>query len=366
MNSAEASNRIARRLRHFREHRGLTQDEVAELLGFNDRQTLSDLEGGKRRITPDELVAATSALGVSIDDLTDPYRLVGEGGFSFRVEPGAEDCVAAFEERAGRLIAVFRELRARSGQPVRRLGHRLELSVQSSFEDAAAAAEYIWNEWDLGDVPAKRLEEALERHLDALVLYVDAPNGLSGAASMLPGLQTILINRNESKARRAFDLAHETFHILTWDAMPPAHIEAPETVRRKGNRVEQLANAFAAALLMPAQLVNEWWERHSNKELSKLVDTTARHFMVSPSALKFRLINLGLVSKRLLDQLVTLSSASSDERPRLFSARFVQLVATAVDGGQLSLRRAAGLLGLTVGGFVGLCREYGQSLAYEA
>src|SRR5690606_25420537 len=103
MSSNIAADRIGRRIRHFRESQKLTQELVAQRLGFNDRQTLSDIEAGKRRITPEELVAVTDALNVSMDDLMDPYRLIGEGGFSFRVEPGGEECVGAFEEQAGRL-----------------------------------------------------------------------------------------------------------------------------------------------------------------------------------------------------------------------------------------------------------------------
>ena len=48
---------------------------------------------------------------------------------------------------------------------------------------------------------------------------------------------------------RNFDLAHELFHILTWDAMPPEHVEDASDMG--GNRVEHgeldaLARATAA------------------------------------------------------------------------------------------------------------------------
>ena len=79
---------------------------------------------------------------------------------------------------------------------------------------------------------------------DPLVLMVDAERDISGAACRLPELDAVLISRREFAGRRHFDLAHELFHILTWDAMPPEH---SETARETGgNRVEQLANTFAA------------------------------------------------------------------------------------------------------------------------
>ena len=35
----------------------------------------------------------------------------------------------------------------------------------------------------------------------------------------------MLIARHEVAGRRHFDLAHELFHLLTWDAMPPEYLE---------------------------------------------------------------------------------------------------------------------------------------------
>ena len=72
------------------------------------------------------------------------------------------------------------------------------------------------------------LPHAIERELGAQVLFVEAPAGVSGAAVHLPGLMAILVNRREPTGRRNFDLAHEIFHLLTWDSMPPARVEPTE------------------------------------------------------------------------------------------------------------------------------------------
>ena len=73
------------------------------------------------------------------------------------------------------------------------------------------------------------------------------------AACRLPELDSVLIARHEVAGRRHFDLAHELFHLLTWAAMPPERLE--EARETGGNRVEQLANNFAAAVLIPADTV---------------------------------------------------------------------------------------------------------------
>lgn len=364
--SSMTPEQIGRRIQWFREQRPLTQVDLAKRLGFNDRQTLSDIEAGKRRVTPDELVLLTQALNIELDALLDPYQLVGEGGFNFRVEDVAPATVEAFAEQASRWIATYRELGRQAGVAPARLGQKLELTRDSTFEDAAASAETVRERWSLGDVPAETLEHALERELGTLVLYVDAPDGVSGAASHLPGLQTILVNRNEPQSRRAFDLAHELFHLMTWDAMPPARIEGWESPRKKGNRVEQLANNFAASLLMPESVLRARWALRGDAELREWLVANARSFRVSPIALQWRLINLGLISKADLVDVAGNGVDYFEPKPLLFSPAFVGRVHDAVEAGRLSVRRAAGLLGLSLTAFADVCRSYGRPLSYDA
>ena len=111
------------------------------------------------------------------------------------------------------------------------------------------AGERFVSDLELGPMPELCLAAAMEEELGILVLMVDAQEGISGAACRLPKLDAVLIARREVAGRRNFDLAHELFHILTWDAMPPEHVEVASDFG--GNRVEQLANNFAASVLMP-------------------------------------------------------------------------------------------------------------------
>ncbi|HEX8395487.1 MAG TPA: XRE family transcriptional regulator [Longimicrobium sp.] len=367
MNLSEQNARIGGRIRSLREQRGMTQEELAAALRIQSRQSLAAVEAGTRRVSAEELLWAAEALGVSVHALVDPYRLVGEGQFSFRARDVATSELAGFEERAGRWIATYRELGSRMGEQPGFLGTKLELSPRSSFEDAAAGAEAILQTWDLGDCPAERLHEAIDRHMGALVLYVDAPRGISGAASHVPRCNTILVNRTEPPARRAFDLAHELFHLLTWDAMPPARVESPEVSPTKGNRVEKLADNFAAALLMPATLIRRRWS--DGGDAGAWLATTSRELRVSTDALWWRLVNLGLVrasdSRPAVAPARTTDAAADREVPLLFSGPFVARISRSVNSGLLSVRRAAGLLDLAPADFWELCRAHGQPLAYD-
>jgi Zn-dependent peptidase ImmA (M78 family)/transcriptional regulator with XRE-family HTH domain len=360
-------DQIARRIQALREARSLTQAALAAKLGFNDRQTLAAIEAGDRRVSPEELVRVAEALGVDVELFLDPYLLIGEGAFSFRAKEVEESALAAFEEQARRWIATYRELGRQTGSQPRRLGRKLELYPWSSFEDAEASAEMLCAEWELGDVPADLLEEAIETQLGALVLYVDAAEGISGAASQLPGLHTILVNRRESPGRRSFDLAHELFHVLTWDAMPPRRVEPLEVKPAKGNRVEQMAESFAAALLMPSAIVSARWTARGDEELPLWMSRTAAQLRVSVPALQWRLVNLGLMSKSQAQAVGSAprAAAAGAGLPPLFSRRFIERVASAVEAGRLSMRRAAGLLGLSLAELADVCAAHGHPLSYQ-
>lgn len=60
---------IASRLRTAREAAGLSQGQVAKLLGLH-RPTISEIEAGRRRVAGEELVQLASTYGVSVEWLT--------------------------------------------------------------------------------------------------------------------------------------------------------------------------------------------------------------------------------------------------------------------------------------------------------
>lgn len=370
---------IGQRLKALREEKKLSQDDLARLFGFKDRQTVSAIETGERRLSADELLVAVRELGAPLDYFTDPFRLVGEGRFNWRQSSVPTQVLGAYERVAGQLIAAFRTLGAEVGEKPPLVRRALRLTKNSRFEDAAEAGERFAVEHNLGDVPAQRLAEVMERDLDILVLMVTPTHsGVSGAACRLPDLDVVLINRDEVPGRRHFDLAHELFHILTWEAMPPVHVEdATET--GGANRVEQLANAFASALLMPERLIQaaaDWRTLRGDALLAQL-NATADRFEVTALALLWRLVSLGLLDRADARAVPTdairnnghptglFAESHASEKPPLFSKRFVEIVARAVEEGRVSIRKIAGLLGLSVDDLGDLFAAHGVTAPYE-
>lgn len=361
------TNLIGIRLKALREERKLSQDELARIFGFKDRQTVSAIETGERRVSAEELLLAVEKLGAPLEYFTDPFRLEGEGKFSWRQTKVPIKQLESFERVAARWIAALRTLAPQVGKPASVLRQSLRLTPRSTFEEAQESGERFAADFDLGDVPSAKLAEVMERRLGILVLMVDAINGVSGAACRLPDLDTVLINRGEVAGRRHFDLAHELFHILTWDTMPPEHVEESSEISK--NRVEQLANNFASAVLIPRSVLQQHgpWEGNLVAKLNKVAEALG----VTATALKWRLVAVGMLSsaeaKTIPDGSLRNNGAKAKKpkQPPLFSKPFMEVVTLAIDEGRISRRKAADLLDTTPDQFSDLCAAHGLEAPEE-
>src|SRR5216684_5696771 len=108
---------IGTRIKALREERELSQDDLARIFGFKDRQTVSAIETGERRVSAEELLIAIEKLGASLDYFTNPFLLVGEGKFSWRQSNVAPERLSGYERVAGRWVAAHRILAPRVGRP---------------------------------------------------------------------------------------------------------------------------------------------------------------------------------------------------------------------------------------------------------
>ena len=116
--------------------------------------------------------------------------------------------------------------------------------------------------------------------------------------------KTIVVNLNHPSVRRRFTIAHEIGHYQLHRRSEdiPVFIDRAvyhrkESVAGVDHLMEMQANAYAAGLLMPEALLDEYLENHPALDLEKPTDikTLAEEFEVSRPAMEFRLINLGFV-----------------------------------------------------------------------
>jgi Zn-dependent peptidase ImmA (M78 family) len=155
--------------------------------------------------------------------------------------------------------------------------------------------------------------------------------------------------------------------------MPPVHVE-DVTETGGANRVEQLANAFASALLMPARIVESAadWRALRGDALIAGLTATADRLEVTATALLWRLVSLNLLDRveaRATDSRRLAAKKTRGTRavakPPLFSKRFVEIVARAVEEGRVSVRKIASLLGLSVDDLGDLFAAHSVPAPYE-
>ena len=343
---------LGKRVGLRREELGLERDELSSRMGFDDPRILSDIEFGTRPVSGEELLRFSQVLGAPLEYFADACRLAGEGAFSWRQSGVTRENLDGYEYRVGRFIALHRALGQQLDLETTTARPKIHLTKASRYEDATAAGERFALDYELGDIPSHRLADVMEKDLGILVLMVDPVKGVSGAACHLPELDTVLINRREVPGRRHYNLAHELFHILTWDKMPPERIE--ETGGQARDRVERLADNFASGLLMPRFVLDRFgdWEANDDSALAGRLNAVAEEIGVTASALRWRLVATGAlpedVAKGIDPKLLRnngRNSPSRDEIP-LFSHAFMERISLGVDAGRISIKKVVDVTGI--------------------
>lgn len=370
MGKINSQKLIGYRVKAARDSNGWTQDQLADALELKDRQSVSDIENGKRSLRPDELVQLSEVLSRDIEFFLDPFNIAGEAQFSWRASKEIEEKnLDNFEITAGKWIGLFRWLRE-SNQDTNPLKESLRLTKQSTYEDAIICAENLVKKFELGEIPTKKLISFIEEKLDIPILFVDTINtpaghSVSGACCHLKDFSIILINRNEPEGRIYYDLAHELFHVLTWDVMEPSHRESNSYEDRSRNvRIEQLADNFAAALLMPESSLKRLIKEPQRNNINDLLQIATK-FKVSSTALAWRLFNLKWINENIRNKLIVERQGSSIMPPKPFSEKFVKSLHAALDSGRLSARKAAKAMSMSLMELQGLFGEYSLAVPFD-
>lgn len=119
-----------------------------------------------------------------------------------------------------------------------------------------------------------------------VVLDPDMP--VSGSSGWDGTTWVISLNKSEPWARRRFTLAHEYLHIIHHGYALYLYSANPGEA---AIQAEQATDYFAGCLLVPKRLLKRVWCTQT-QDVSRL----ARHFGVSPAAIRYRLVQTGLIS----------------------------------------------------------------------
>jgi Zn-dependent peptidase ImmA (M78 family) len=155
-------------------------------------------------------------------------------------------------------------------------------------------------------VPVDRIARAL----GARVRYSALDEELSGFVYIKDGVPIIGVNALHHPNRQRFTIAHEIAHLQ----LHPQFIKGEVHVDKKFSefilrrdaasatgteKLEVEANQFAAALLMPAEMLDQFLQdADCDVEDESEIEQCAKEFGVRKAALQYRLRNLSGVSRR--------------------------------------------------------------------
>jgi len=345
---------LDKRIMAARQAAGFSITEAAQKLGFKNYQTLSAIEKGARNINAHELIMMARLYGRNLDyflesDVApDPVPL-----WRHEVKPALKARKTDVNQIQRQFLSFLENYSnlehllglKRRWKDIQKNYDRDDFSV-NGFEQADKLGADIHNFLDLGSRPSLNLLNVLENTLRFKILHLSLGDGVSGASLVDNILGVgILINAKDAPWRRNFDLAHELFHVITWNVFSPEEIGNGTTKTRP----EQYADIFASSLLLPeAHLLNALKETATDNEI-RVIDIIelAKEFGVSTEAVLWRLVNLKKLKKsqaqRVLDN-PKFRDLDRSMRRRLYSgdrlskfpSRFISLACRCLMEGKIS------------------------------
>jgi len=359
------------RVREARKRLGISQQELGVLLQVEHAQTISQIESGERQVKAWELARLATVLHTSTSEL-------------LREESLAEPVVLWREQPENNYQKIETQFLqdSRNYSLVEKLaGFRPKSTLRSAgipgekidYREAAELATEVGKNMNLGRVPATSLTKVLEEDFGVKIFYRE---NLAGSAASTVGDfgQAILMNSSEAPWRRNYNFAHELFHLLTWEDMPPQRLRKDDALRKK---FESLADCFASCLLLPAECVLDAFSAKLEQKKISYADLIeiAREFDVSTEALLWRLVSLRQINadevRRVRDDsafrdLDRSTMAGRWTTPENHSDRYVRLCFLCFQKEQLSRAKLAELLGVSLAELRGKVKSLEQPASEAA
>ncbi len=351
--TGETDKMVGAAVRKLRKRFGWGQKDLAGRAGLGHAQTVSEIERGGRSLKASEVIRLAELFQVTANDLL-TGKVPNQGEYVLWRDPDSSSARREVEARFIKRCRRFSFLEEISGRASRPTLPSYSLDFNHArYEEAEEIAAEIRKTLQLGEVASRSLKENIESRWGVMVFEEFMDNG-SGATTRGDFGVAVLENASEPPKRRAFSLAHELFHLLTWgDESEPtggASVESAETR-------ERLANAFAAALLMPREVVARKVGGLRIGQLSDLLPAAVA-LGVSTPALAWRSVTLGLVARELVERAIQSSGheGTADrgwkppaELDQPLPERFVSLAYASYMRGDISIGKLAELLETTVG-----------------
>ena len=362
-------NGIGQRIRAAREQRKISQAKLAEALGWKHHQIVCDLEQGKREIKAHELYEIAKFLHVDFNTLLGSKEPAYEPYVLWRQKPPQNEKIleAQFLKQCNRYVWLEKILGGTTEQPAVFFEEVPKRNIQlSSFtlEQAYQLAEAIRQHMNLGDFPASQLVNVLEERYGIKFLIDGNTIKSPAACSRSDKGCFILLNGQDVEGRQYFSIAHELFHLITWDEKMLQLVDTKPQLHEKN---EQFANAFAAGLLVPKEKLQIEAARICSHQPISAADVVAlaEQFQVSKEAMLYRMFNVNLIANKPFNELkeqlqkLSCSKAVSQNISLTLKSKFVRLVYLAYEHIKISRSKAAELLDIDLCDLSSFFNSYG-------
>jgi len=342
---------LGRRLRLARNAIGYTLERAATETGIG-QSSLSEFENDKREPKFSQLSRLAEFYKRSIEFFLSDEPLI-EDVMLWRDGPSQEEQTKKTEAEFRQLCEQYHKLELLMGESKAvNLPQAQGARETFSFKDASRLAERFQEQFLHSEIPSTSIRQVLEEKFHVKIFHLP----ISGSAISTLSLEfgpAVLLNSESRLWRRNFDLAHETFHLLTWGIFRDPGGQSSQA----GDHEEKLANVFASRLLLPTDAVKNRIEDLADDkgQISlKALDEIAREFGVSLDALLWRLLYLYNKPveeiQRYLEEAqkvrLVRPPRQSDQPDRL-PERYCGLAVRALREGKLSLIQFAKYMGIS-------------------
>jgi Zn-dependent peptidase ImmA (M78 family)/DNA-binding XRE family transcriptional regulator len=267
----------ASRLTLARRRRGLTLVEVAERVGVT-AQSISNYENGRQVPSAQVLDGLAEVLGFPVSFFSAPeFEPITTDQASFRARSKLPARKRDIALSTGRLAIEFNDWMSKR--------YYLPSPDLPSLNkpDPETAAGIVRARWNLGSAPIGNMVHLLEAHGVRVFSLAPEYADVDAFCFFNDSVPFTFLNTMKTAERGRFDAAHELGHLVM-------HSEGRDLT---GAQVEQEANEFASAFLMPRESVV------AHMPASPLIDQILQGkkiWNVAALALTYRLHDIGMLS----------------------------------------------------------------------
>ena len=277
---------IGARIRQARLLAGMTQQDVVDALenaGFpTNRATISAYENDRDMPDASTFLELSRLFDVPPVWLTfKPVQDVDWMGYRRRstLPSSSREAIEGYVHGVAELQTELRTLLCPGRQVV-----FPEKTNVLDFEGAEKAARILREEWQLGEDPIASLTRTAEINGVVVIDWAQPTERFDGLSGWYGDQVPVIVTKANSggdMARRRFSLGHELGHLV---------MNCPD------NMLEQLANRFAGALLVPETVARQEFRQLGPKIGFSELGTLKQKYGLSMQGWAYRATDLGLIS----------------------------------------------------------------------